>query len=85
MMAEGDVEGDEGRLEVESRISEWMKKSNEKARCTCTYTFLPGNTGDPKWQTREASPLSLSERSSLGHCLVAERKVTFARNLPNRS
>ena len=38
MMDKKDVEEDERRLEIESRISEWMKKSNEKARCTRTYT-----------------------------------------------
>jgi hypothetical protein len=55
MMNEEDVEEDERRLEVDSRISELMKKWNEKARCACTYTSFPGNTGEPKWQTQEAS------------------------------
>lgn len=60
-MDEGGVEEDERRPEVESRISEWMKKCNEKARCACTYTscqLLPGNTAEPKWQEQQASPLS---------------------------
>jgi hypothetical protein len=59
MMDEEDVEGDERRLEVDSRISELMKKWNEKARCTTTYTSFPGNTGEPKWHTQEASAWSL--------------------------